>query len=147
MKNASSNIFVISTIAALATAPSAQPESDIAIPAEKRGIMQSIPDLGQKEKEDWLRLREERKIARQQILTDIKANAKDEVKDIQQERLQQKAINNLNEVKENPLGKETPLKNNKDPKEVGPGFERPRPIIPPFERPKLIEHTPITKHQ
>ena len=68
-----------------------QPESDIAIPVGKAEISQGVPDLGQNEKENWQRLREERKLARQQILSDIKASAKDEIKNVQEERLQQKA--------------------------------------------------------
>ena len=148
MKNASSNILVLSTIAALATAPSGQPESDIAIPAEKPGITQDVPSLGKKEQENWQRLREERKIARQQILTDIKANAKAEIKEIQQDRNQQKSNNNLNENKEAPLNKDNLLKKNQEPQGLGLGrIEKPRPFVPPLENPKPFEHTPISKYK
>ena len=83
-------------LAAFATVPSAQPESDIAIPAEKSEITQNVPDLGPKEKDDWQRLREERKLARQQILTDIKASVQAEIKDLRKDMIQQKPKNNGN---------------------------------------------------
>ena len=77
MKNTSTLIALL-TCSAFVTVPCAQPESDIAIPAEKTEITQGAPDLGLKEKENWQRLREERKLARQQILSDIRANAQAE---------------------------------------------------------------------
>ena len=139
MKNASTNTLAFLTIAALATVSSAQPESDIATPAEKVEITQSAPDLGQSEKENWLRLREERKQARQQILSDIKANAKAEIKDVQEDLLQQKPNNNKNENKEAPLNKGQLQKKNKELKGNG-NLEKPRPGLLPHETPRPIEH-------
>ena len=55
--NNSSKIIALLTGSALVTVPLAQPESDIATPMEKTEITQSAPDLGQKQKEDWQRLR------------------------------------------------------------------------------------------
>jgi hypothetical protein len=144
MKNASTNTLAFLTIAALATVSSAQPESDIATPAEKVEITQSAPDLGQSEKENWLRLREERKQARQQILSDIKANAKAEIKDIQEDLLQQKPNNNKNESKEVPLSKGQLQKKNKELKGIG-NLEKPRPGLLPHETPRPIEHISYPK--
>ena len=148
MKNTSSNKLAFLTIAALAAAPSAQPESDIAIPVGKAEISQGVPDLGQNEKENWQRLREERKLARQQILSDIKASAKDEIKNVQEERLQQKANNNINENKEKPLNKGLLHPKEKESKGIGnsPGFiDKPKPGFFPHETPKPIEHITFPK--
>lgn len=138
--NNSSKIIALLTGSALVTVPLAQPESDIATPMEKTEITQSAPDLGQKQKEDWQRLREERKLARQQILSDIKANAKEEVKGVQEELIQQKPINNIgNEnrgnVKENFF--------HKGPFEKEP--ENLKPENPPFDVPRPGEHGPFPR--
>ena len=145
MKNASTIKLAFLTIAALATVPQAQPESEIATPAEKAEITQSAPDLGQSEKENWLRLREERKQARQQILSDIKANAHAEIKDIQQDINLQKTSNNaLNEnkniAKENIINKEKgQIEKNRD------EWEKQHPENPPFDVPRPNEHIPFPK--
>ncbi len=110
--------------------------------------MQGVPDLEQKQKDDWRRLREERKLARQQILSDIKASAKDEIKNVQEERLQQKANNNINENKEKPLNKGLLHPKEKESKGIGnsPGFiDKPKPGFFPHETPKPIEHITFPK--
>ena len=147
MKNTSTLIALL-TGSAFVTVPCAQPESAIATPVQKSEITQSVPDLGQKEKEDWQRLREERKLARQQILSDIKASAKDEIKNVQEERLQQKANNNINENKKNPLNKGLLHPKEKESKGIGnsPGFiDKPKPGFLPHETPKPIEHITFPK--
>ncbi|MBQ3776905.1 MAG: hypothetical protein II835_02230, partial [Fibrobacter sp.] len=104
-----------------------------------------VPDLGQKQKEDWQRLREERKQARQQILLDIKANAHAEIKDIQQDINLQKTSNNaLNEnkniTKENIINKEKgQIEKNRD------EWEKQHPENPPFDVPRPNEHIPLPK--
>lgn len=143
MKNASTIKLAFLTIAALATVPQAQPESEIATPAEKAEITQSAPDLGESEKENWLRLREERKQARQQILSDIKANAHAEIKDIQQDIVKQKP-NNKNENKEAPLNRGLLQKKNKEPKGNGI-LDKPRPGLLPHEPPRPIGHISYPK--
>ena len=145
MKNASTNTLAFLTIAALATVSSAQPESDIATPAGKVEITQGAPDLGQSEKENWLRLREERKQARQQILSDIKANAKAEIKDIQEDLLQQKPNNNKNESKEVPLSKGQLQKKNKELKGNGI-LDKPKPGVLPHDLPRPIGHISYPKN-
>lgn len=144
MKNASTIKLAFLTIAALATVPQAQPESEIATPAEKAEITQSAPDLGESEKENWLRLREERKQARQQILSDIKANAHAEIKDIQQDIVKQKP-NNKNENKEAPLNRGLLQKKNKEPKGNGI-LDKPKPGVLPHDLPRPIEHISYPKN-
>ena len=143
MKNASTIKIAFLAIAALATVPQAQPESEIATPAEKVEITQSAPDLGESEKENWLRLREERKQARQQILSDIKANAHAEIKDIQQDIVKQKPNNKI-ENKEAPLNRGLLQKKNKEPKGNGI-LDKPRPGLLPHETPRPIEHISYPK--
>ena len=92
MKN-TNKIITLLTSSVFVTVPLAQPESDIATPVEKTEFTQGVPDLEQAQKENWQRLREERKHARQQILSDIKANAQAEIKDIQQDLVKQKPNN------------------------------------------------------
>lgn len=144
MKNAN-KIIALLTSSVFVAVPFAQPESDIATPAGRSEIAQDAPDLGQKQKEDWQRLREERKQARQQILSDIKANAHAEIKDVHQEIVQQKEINNnLNENKgfarENLINKENNWQNNNRDE-----WEKQHPENPPFDVPRPNEHIPLPK--
>ncbi len=144
MKNANKLIALL-TSSVFVTVPFAQPESDIATPAERSEMTQDVPNLGQKQKEDWQRLREERKQARQQILLDIKANAHAEIKDVHQEIVQQKEINNnLNENKgfarENLINKENNWQNNNRDE-----WEKQHPENPPFDVPRPNEHIPLPK--
>lgn len=144
MKNAN-KIIALLTSSVFVAVPFAQPESDIATPAGRSEIAQDAPDLGQKQKEDWQRLREERKQARQQILSDIKANAHAEIKDIQQDINLQKTSNNaLNEnkniAKENIINKEKgQIEKNRD------EWEKQHPENPPFDVPRPNEHVPFPK--
>ena len=105
---------------------------------------QNIPDLGQKEKDDWQRLREERKLARQQILTDIKANAKAEVKDIQQDFFQQKPKNNENW--ENSLNRGNSINKEKSSKDKQPEWDKRKNEYPPFDVPRPDERFPFPKN-
>ena len=144
MKNANKLIALL-TSSVFVAVPFTQPESDIATPAGRSEILQDVPDLGQKQKEDWQRLREERKQARQQILSDIKANAHAEIKDIQQDINLQKTSNNaLNEnkniAKENIINKEKgQIEKNRD------EWEKQHPENPPFDVPRPNEHVPFPK--
>ena len=144
MKNANKLIALL-TSSVFVAVPFAQPESDIATPAGRSEIAQDAPDLGQKQKEDWQRLREERKQARQQILSDIKANAHAEIKDVHQEIVLQKEINNnLNENKgfarENLINKENNWQNNNRDE-----WEKQHLENPPFDVPRPNEHVPFPK--
>lgn len=142
--NNTSKIIALLTGSAFVTVPLAQPESDIATPVEKTEITQSAPDLGQKQKEDWQRLREERKQARQQILSDIKANAKDEVKGAQEDFFEQRIKNNENW--DSPQNRDNLINKEKGPREKGPlEREKIKPENPPFDVPRPGEHGPIRK--
>ena len=54
MRNANILIALL-TSSIFVAVPFAQPESDIATPAARSEISQDVPDLGQKQKEDWQR--------------------------------------------------------------------------------------------
>ena len=143
MKNAN-KVMTLLTSSVFVTVPLAQPESDIAIPAEKTEITQGAPDLEQAQKENWQRLREERKRARQQILSDIKANAQAEIKDIQQDLVKQKPNNVQNENRG--IGKETPIIKEKAPHEIErEKKEKLKPEKMPFENPRPGELPIIPK--
>lgn len=77
--------FLLATL--FATYTHAQPESDIAVPTSS-SYERDIPNIGNEESENWQRLREERKAAREQILANIKDNLKAEKKELQQEKIQ-----------------------------------------------------------
>ena len=129
---------------AFVTFAPAQPESDIATPVEKTEITQGAPDLGQKQKEDWKRLREERKKARQQILSDIKACAKDEVKSVQEEFFEQKITNNEN--RNTPQNRDNLIHKEINPRERGPlEQEKIKPENPPLDIPRPDEHGPFPR--
>ncbi|MBP5769130.1 MAG: hypothetical protein J6W51_08595 [Fibrobacter sp.] len=142
MKN-TSTLTALLTCSAFVTIPCAQPESDIAIPAEKAEITQGAPDLGLKEKENWQRLREERKRARQQILSDIKASAQAEIKAAQQEIVQQKTnLKNQNENKG--IARENLINKEKGPHEKDVGeWEKHKPEFPQIDIPRPVVHDPM----
>lgn len=140
MKNAI-KIVAFLTYSVFVTVPQAQPESDIATPIERAEITQNAPDLEQKQKEDWFRLREERKLARQQILSDIKANKQFEIRDFQQSINQQKS--NIKAQNENKANEREPFFNKDNgPRENGPDWEKFRHENPPFDTPRPGERGP-----
>lgn len=95
----------------------AQPESDIAIPAEKMTYERSIPNLGNAENENWQKLRDERRMAREQILANIKENIKAEKQNLQQEKIQPVKTGNLKAME---AREKHPNENAKDHKEIVP---------------------------
>ena len=145
MKNACLYILVFLILTTFVTVPLAQPESDIATPVKKDEIAQSIPDLGQKEKEDWQRLREERRLARQQILTDIKANTQAEKQMMQQNISPQKM--KTNENMGDPFSKENFMIKERRPKGDNPfEFNKRFPDNPSFDEPKPFDRYPGPKN-
>jgi hypothetical protein len=66
---------IFSTAISIAAAESAAPESYIPTPAEKSEISRESPNLGQKERAAWQRMREERKQAREQILSRLRESS------------------------------------------------------------------------
>ena len=145
MKNASFYILVFLILTTFVTVPLAQPESDIATPVKKGEIAQSAPDLGQKEREDWQRLREERRLARQQILTDIKANTQAEKQRIQQDASLQKMKNNENMG--DPFNKENFMNKERRPMGENPfEFNKRFPDNHPFDEPKPFDRYPVPRN-
>ena len=61
-----------------------RPESSIPTPAAKSEVSQETPTLGAKESEDWKKLREERRAAREQILSDLRSSSAAEKQSIRQ---------------------------------------------------------------
>ena len=70
---------------AFAGESSLRPESSIPTPAARSEISQEVPSLGAKESQDWQRLREERRQAREQILSHLRASSTAEKRSIRQE--------------------------------------------------------------
>ena len=70
-----STVIFSTAISIAAAAESAAPESYIPTPAEKSEISRESPNLGQKERADWQRMREERKQAREQILSRLRESS------------------------------------------------------------------------
>ena len=68
-----------------AAGESSVPASDVPTPAERQGITKESPNLGQKEREDWQRLREERKQAREEILSRLRESPSAERQNIRQD--------------------------------------------------------------
>ncbi|MCQ2088755.1 MAG: hypothetical protein MJY93_00760 [Fibrobacter sp.] len=79
------SIFLMMTATAFAGESSLRPESSIPTPAIKSEVSQEAPTLGAKESEDWKKLREERRQAREQILSDLRASSAAEKQSIRQE--------------------------------------------------------------
>ena len=81
---------LVSTIAVAATMSfavpsSVRPESSVPTPAENAEISLEMPDLGAKESAEWLKLRDERRKAREQILMDLRNSTAAEKQNIRQE--------------------------------------------------------------
>lgn len=79
------SIFLMMAATAFAGESSLRPESSIPTPAAGIDASQEAPSLGAKESEDWQRLRAERRLAREQILSDLRSSSAAEKKSIRQE--------------------------------------------------------------
>lgn len=79
------SIVLMMTATAVVAQPLDRPESSIPTPAERATVSQKAPALGAKESEDWQRLRAERRQAREQILSDLRASSAADKKSIRQE--------------------------------------------------------------
>ena len=77
--------ILLATAFSFAAGESSAPESYVPTPAEKQEISRETPDLSQKERADWQRMREERKQAREQILSKLREAPPSERKQIRQE--------------------------------------------------------------
>jgi len=113
------NTFIMTLVMAAAVSfaadYSARPESSVPTPAERAEISKEKTDLGAKESEDWQKLREERRRAREQILSNLRSNAASE-----KQNVRQTAPKNWNE---NPRFEGDSPKNQN--RERNPFYERP----------------------
>lgn len=109
------SIILMTTVGFLAARSFAQPESYVPTPVEKSEISQETPKLGDKESANWQKMRAERKLAREQILSKLRESSRIEKNTIRKEVTQKRNEKSRTEVP-------TPKIN---PHEKGPGFERP----------------------
>ena len=63
----------------------AAPASSVPTPAERLEVSRGTPDLGAKESAEWQKMRAERKLAREQILTKIRESSSAEKQVIRQD--------------------------------------------------------------
>ena len=77
--------ILFTTALSFAAVDSSVPESDVPTPAERQGFSKESPNLGQKEREDWMRMREERKQAREEILSRLRESPARERQNIRQD--------------------------------------------------------------
>ena len=59
---------------AMANDMESRPEASVPTPVERHAAIDNVPKLSEKENVDWLRLREERRAAREQILQNLREN-------------------------------------------------------------------------
>jgi len=64
--------ILLATAFSFAAGESSAPESYVPTPAEKQEFSKETPGLSQQERADWQRMREERKQAREQILSKLR---------------------------------------------------------------------------
>ena len=77
--------ILFTTAISFAASETSVPTSDVPTPAERQGITRESPNLGQKEREDWQRMREERKQAREEILSRLRESSAAERQNIRQD--------------------------------------------------------------
>lgn len=77
---------MVMLVAAMAFADqsSLRPESSVPTPAEKSEVSRETPDLSAKDSEEWQKMREARREARRQILSDLRNSSAAEKQDIRQ---------------------------------------------------------------
>lgn len=62
-----------------------RPEASVPTPVEARETLDKAPKMSEKENMDWQKMREERRIAREQILKDLRNNSVAEKKELRDE--------------------------------------------------------------
>ena len=126
-----------------------RPEASVPTPVEARETLDKVPKMSEKENVDWQKMREERRLAREQILKDLRNNSVAEKKELRDE-LAKPAVAELPAVAEKDAVKpkdefvrEKKIEEKEQPKEpqggmnpFGPGRMEPmRPFVPrPIER-------------
>ncbi len=61
-----------------------RPEASVPTPVEAREALDKVPNMSEKENVDWQKMREERRIAREQILKDLRNNSAAEKKELRE---------------------------------------------------------------
>ncbi len=107
--------ILLSTAFVFAGGLAAQPASSVPTPAERSEFSRETPDLGAKEKADWQKMRAERKAAREQILSKLRASSSAE----------KKGLRNDVSQKRNEKSRFEGESQKKQPRERQPFYERP----------------------
>lgn len=61
-----------------------RPEASVPTPVEARETLDKVPKMSEKENVDWQKMREERRLAREQILKDLRNNSAAEKKELRE---------------------------------------------------------------
>ena len=131
-----------------------RPEASVPTPVEARETLDKVPKMSEKENVDWQKMREERRLAREQILKDLRYNSVAEKKELRNE-LAKPAVAELPPVAEKDAVKpkdefvrEKKIEEKEQPKEPQGGMNpwpgRMEPMRPFVPRP--IERNPWEKH-
>ena len=122
-------------VMAFAEESSVRPESAIPTPAEEMGNSKENRDLAAKEREDWQRMRAERKQARERILSEMRNKSAAEKRAMREEmgknrerrpRLEDAPPENFEDVPPKDRGHKGNPPEQSKPRGPGPNEERPR---------------------
>ena len=94
----------VMAVAAMAGGMESRPEASVPTPAEHHEVLNKVPNLSEKENVDWQKMREERRIAREQILKDLRNNSVAQKKEMR-EAIAKPAVSEIPPVAEKPLEK------------------------------------------
>ena len=81
-----------------------RPEASVPTPVERSESLDKVPKMSEKENVDWQKMREERRIAREQILKDLRNNSVAQKKEMR-EAIAKPAVSEIPPVAEKPLEK------------------------------------------
>lgn len=79
-----------------------RPEASVPTPVEARETLDKAPKMSEKENVDWQKMREERRIAREQILKDLRNNSAAEKKELR-EAVAKPAVAEIQPAVEKPM--------------------------------------------
>ena len=79
-----------------------RPEASVPTPVEARETLDKVPKMSEKENVDWQKMREERRLAREQILKDLRNNSVAEKKELR-EAVAKPAVVGIPPVAEKPM--------------------------------------------
>lgn len=128
MKQMTLTMFLLlMTAFAFAGGSELRPESAVPTPAAQMDVMRESPNLGDKENADWQKMRAERKVAREQILANLRNEAQGEKREYRRNKPEVK-----NEMKR--FDEEQREKNfhaqEREPEKAFKTTEERRPIVP-----------------